>query len=95
MNFREQVTAIDGDASFPPGGYLQMVLPPTWTRVVVDMDFAAEKATLSFDGTVVLTLSLQGAWSATAATKVYLGNWYVTPTSGYDVLYDDVVIRQP
>ncbi len=94
--FQEQDTTLDGGSSFPATQSSSALLDTGhWTHVVVALDLAASTATLSFDGVQNAVLDLQGAWSASAVTTVYLGDWFIPQTSGFDVLYDDVVIRQP
>ena len=91
----EQLTDDDGGTSFPSQPWSPMVLDTGhWTHVAIDFDFSVPTATLSLDGTTLFTITLQGAWSASAVTDVYLGDWYITSTSGFDLLFDDAVIRQ-
>jgi hypothetical protein len=92
----EQVTGADGGTSFPRQSSSGVVPNPGhWTHVVLAVDFASLTANVTLDGVSVATISsLQGQWSAAAQTNVYLGNWYVPATPGFDVLYDDAVIRQ-
>ncbi|HEY6463017.1 MAG TPA: LamG-like jellyroll fold domain-containing protein [Polyangiaceae bacterium] len=95
INFQEQDTEVDGGTSFSPLQYSSMpVQNGAWTRFVVDLGFATNTATVTIDGVPTLSLDLVGAWSAAASTTVYLGDWFVTTTPGFDVLYDDVVIRR-
>ena len=91
----EQLTADDGGTSFPSQPWSPTVVEPGhWTHVSVDLDFSGPTATLSLDGTMLFTITLQGAWSASAVTDVYLGDWYITDSNGFDLLFDDAVIRQ-
>jgi hypothetical protein len=85
----------DGGTTFNAAGPSSTVLGAgQWTQFALDVDFAARKATVTLDGQPAFTLSLQGQWSATATTDVYLGDWYVPTTPAFDLLYDDAVIRQ-
>lgn len=95
-SLREQLTAVDGGASFPSPQYAASTPEGgPWTHVVIDLDFASATATLSLDGVTVITLALQGAWSPSLTTTVYLGDWYIHSSGpGFELLYDDAVIRQ-
>ena len=94
-SLREQLTSADGGTSFPPPQYTSSVPQAgRWTHVVIDVDFASATATLSLDGAKVVTLALSGAWSASAATTVYLGDWYIHSTPSFELRYDNVIIRQ-
>lgn len=91
----EQVTGADGGTAFPSQSSSVVVANPGhWTQVVIAIDFPSLTATLTLDGVQVAMLELQGQWSAAAETNVYLGDWYVPATPGFDLLYDDAVIRQ-
>jgi hypothetical protein len=93
---QEQDTALDGGSSFPAAQSSSLVLDGGhWTHVVVALDLSSSTATLSFDGVQNASIHLQGAWSTSASTTVFLGDWFIPQTSGFDILYDDVVIRQP
>lgn len=68
-------------------------LPPAgaWTRIVVDLDLAAGKASVDFGGTKVLDGAAIAAEPGTAAV-VRVGAVYVEgPTNVFRVLVDDVV----
>ncbi|MDB4946706.1 MAG: hypothetical protein JWP97_6240 [Labilithrix sp.] len=64
----------------------------TWTRVKIDLDFTAGKATVSFDG----TKALDGAAIAKVPgteTTVRLGAVYVNgPANDFEAGFDDVVV---
>ena len=95
ISLREQDTAEDGGSTFPPPVYAQGVPDSgTWVHVLLDVDLAAAKATLTVEGTKVITLDLQGTWSPSAVTTMVLGDWYIHGTPGFELLYDDAVIRQ-
>lgn len=71
-------------AAVPPAG--------VWTRVVLDLDLAAGKASVSFGTTKVLDAVAIVAEPGTSAT-VRVGAVYVVgPTPPVDVLVDDVVL---
>jgi hypothetical protein len=91
----EQVTVLDGGSLFPPFQSSPFVPPAgQWTHVAIEMNLASSTATVSLDGAVAFTLTLSGPWSPSVSTRVYLGDTYVTATAGFDVLYDDAVIRR-
>jgi hypothetical protein len=91
----EQITGTDGGVAFPPQSWSGTV-PNTghWTHVALQVDLAAATASVTLDGVMVGMLSLQGAWSTTALTNVYLGDSYLAATPAFDLLYDDAIIRQ-
>jgi len=93
---QEQDTDANGNNTFNDSGVgVSMPSPGTWAHVVFTIDFAGSTATVSFDGATALTLPLKGAWTAQADTDVYLGDWYLVSTPGFEMRYDDAVIRQP
>jgi hypothetical protein len=93
---QEQITDSTGKDTFNTSTFSQSVPPlGSFTDVTLTIAFGpSPTATLRAQGTLILTLTLQGAWSPQVATVVYLGNWYTVSTPGYDLLYDDAVIRQ-
>lgn len=93
---QEQDTDSMGNDTFNNGPWMAYTPPSgTFTHFTVSIAYGeTATAMLQADGVSLGTLQLTGDWLPTATTSVFLGDWYVTTTPGFEWLYDDAVIRQ-
>lgn len=92
---QEQDTDSTGMDTFNTG--MSTFVPPvgSFSHLAVAVQFGGTPtATLTNAGTTLITLPLKGNWQAGTNTAVFIGDWYVTTTPGFEILYDDVTIRQ-
>jgi hypothetical protein len=96
MWMQEQITDATGKDTFNSSSFSQSSPPAgSFSDLALTIAFGTPPtATLRYEGTTVVTLPLQGGWQPQATTVVYLGDWYTVSTPGYDMLFDDAVIRQ-
>jgi hypothetical protein len=72
---------------FPPAGF--------FTHLTLVIAFGSTPtATLLNSGVTIITLSLKGNWQPATDATVFLGDWYLTTTPAFEILYDDATIRQ-
>ena len=92
LSFEEQIERPGDDADFRNGTGSASPATGTWTQIEIDVDFDAPRAKVRVDGVEALAFSLSSGWSS-GKTRVLLGNFYVKDTVGFEVFYDDVVVR--
>lgn len=94
LTLEEQIDPPEEDAKFRTGTGSMSPAIGAWTQIEIDVDFepSPPRAEVRVDGTVALDFSLTPGWSV-GKTRFLLGNFYIKDTTGFEVFYDDVVVR--